>query len=267
MQPRESSFAPKNYFAPRDKTVVFDWDGTICNTFPLLEQLYKSLDLDIGKLPDFQSKKETREKYKGVHTSLEILRNVLQRYTYLQEETDKRKKEPFLEYIKRLWHYRQNIRKKLQILYRTQGELFPEIKLLLRDLSRDKQIDIHVLSRNFLPPLYITDAIRTVLHKEGVKVDNISVHAVPHTESKAQMFSRVTEAAQSPCSCLITGDEARDYRAIEEVKFLKAKAPNLLFASHGFDSRENLEEAGVPSHRITENPAEFVDGTQTFLRS
>lgn len=216
------------------KAIVFDFDGTISDSFPVIQEAFDRLGLDLCELDTFRDRAKFL-KYLG-----------------------KKKK------WKTLWRYMTDvvtIRQTLKNVYEEKGKLFNGFSEMIRDLIKNPEWAVYILSRNYsLDP---EKTIRKVLIHSGIKdQEKIQVRTLHPRKEKHLLLRKILEETKlSVEDMIVTGDEYTDYKA-----FLEEGFPHRLIATYGFDSAKKLrKKKGIPKKYLVDTPEDLQKRVREFL--
>lgn len=199
--------------------LLLDFDGTLADSFVVIEKTLQHFDYQIGTLENFKNR---RKFLKYVGGRKEFIPNVIRK---LRQRDD-------------------NLKEVLTEIYRAEATLFPGIKDFLLRIQQRSNVAISIISRNVTLEPYIT--IQTVLKNSGIVLRDIdSIHTVPVGDKKARAMKYAVESySMEPDRVLSVGDEVGDYKCARKCGIKH------LACAYGYDSKRRLCKNGVSEKQI-----------------
>lgn len=217
-------------YANRDRLVIFDADGTLIDTFPVVGQAFTQHGMDLGDLERFQRRRKLLKYIGGLR---EFPKN-------LRQQFDKAS--------------RKQIKQTLTDIYRQEAQPYPGMVALLQDLIDTPDIRVGIVSRNVT--IEPEQTLGIVLRRHGIDSDQLDfIKCIPLGDGKAPQFRRIREKyGINPLRTYVCGDEYHDYS--------EATATGLqaIIASYGFEDYQRLVGGfNIPSELIARTPADLVN--------
>lgn len=222
------------YMKNTDKTkvIVLDFDGTLVDSFPVLQAAYRQFNLDLGSLSLFQERMKFL-KFFGQQ-------KIRTFYHFLTQPIE----------CRRLGHD----------LYTAQAKLFDGMAETLSQLLKRQDVKLFILSQNFtVDPQKM---IRAVLERNNVQgIEKISIHTISARTKKSNFLKDLIEKMNiQKDSIFVAGDEFSDFRSFRRLG-LKQKA----IVSYGYDSFQKLFRKKVPVDSILKTPQDLIQRMREFV--
>ncbi len=216
-------------YPSRDRLVIFDADGTLIDSFPVVEHAFMLHGMDIGDLKRFQRRRKLLKYIGGLR---EFPRNLRQQ---LGKANRKRFKHTLTD------------------VYRSAAEPFPGMVSLLKQLIAVPDIRVGIVSRNVT--MEPEETLRIVLDRFGVDSRALDfLRCIPHGDGKASEFRAIRERfAVNPLRSFACGDEYRDYADAS------SSGMHAIIASFGFEDHGRLvSDYNVPPELVARTPRELT---------
>ena len=215
-------------YASRNRLVIFDADGTLIDTFPVVEQSFARHGMDIGDLERFQRRRKLLKYIGGLR---EFPKNLRQQF-----DKDNRKR----------------LKRTLTEVYREEARPYPGMIALLQRLIDTPDIRVGIVSRNVTIEPEQTLAI--VLGRYGIDCGQLDfLRCIPLGDGKTTEFRTLrTRYGINPLRAYVCGDEYQDYTDAV------AAGMQAVIASYGFEDHTRLvDHFNIPPELIVETPAEL----------
>lgn len=212
-----------------DHLVILDADGTLFDTFPVVEEAFAVHGMDIGDRERFQRRRKLLKYLGGLR---EFPKNLRQQF----DRT-----------------HRKQFKQTLTEIYRASARPFPGMIDLLQHLIEAEEVRVGIVSRNVTNDPETTLSI--VLQRYGIDADALDfVRCIPRGEAKTGQFRLLSEHfGINPLRAVVCGDEAGDY---EDASRAGLRA---LIAAYGFeDQRRLVEDYGIPPELIAQTPDQLA---------
>lgn len=217
-------------YASRDRLVIFDADGTLINTFPVVEEAFNRHGMDIGDLERFQRRRKLLKYIGGLR---EFPKNLRQQF---DKENRKRLKHTLTE------------------VYREKAQPYPGMVDLLQQLMDTPDIRVGIVSRNVT--IEPEETLALVLHRHGIDCSRLDfLRCIPLGDGKSAQFRALRETyGINPLRAYACGDEYRDYAEAISAGI------QAIVASYGFEDYLRLVESfNIPPELITRTPGELAN--------
>ena len=216
-------------YLTRDRLVIFDADGTLIDSFPVVERAFMLHGMDIGDLQRFQRRRKLLKYIGGLR---EFPKNLRQQ---LDKENRKRFKRTLTE------------------VYRGEVQLFPGMVSLLKQLIATPDVRVGIVSRNVT--IEPEETLSIVLSRFGIDSQDLDfLRCIPHGDGKAPEFRAIRERfGVNPLLAYACGDEYRDYADAG------ASGMQAIVASYGFEDHGRLVgDYNVPLEVMARTPSELA---------
>lgn len=221
-----SEKSPSRFMYPSsDHLVILDADGTLFDTFPVVEEAFSLHGMDIGDRERFQRRRKLLKYLGGLREFPKNLRQQLDRT------------------------HRKQFKQTLTEIYRASARPFPGMIDLLRQLIEAPGVRVGIVSRNVTAEPETTLSI--VLQRYGIDSDTLDfMRCIPRGDKKTEQFRLLRDQfGINPLRTVVCGDEAVDY---EDASGAGLRA---LIAAYGFeDQRRLVEDDGVPAELVVPTP-------------
>jgi len=216
-------------YGSRDRLVIFDADGTLIDTFPVVERSFMLHGMDIGDLERFQRRRKLLKYIGGLR---EFPKN-------LRQQFDKGN--------------RKRLKRTLTDVYREAAQPYPGMVPLLQHLIETPDIRVGIVSRNVT--IEPEETLAIVLTRFGIDFDRLDfLRCIPLGDGKAAQFRAIRETyGINPLRTYVCGDEYRDYTEAN------AAGMQAIIASYGFEDHNRLVESfNIPPEVIARSPTELA---------
>ena len=215
-------------YASRNRLVIFDADGTLINTFPVVEQSFARHGMDIGDLERFQRRRKLLKYIGGLR---EFPKNLRQQF-----DKDNRKR----------------LKRTLTEVYREEARPYPGMVALLQRLIETPDIRVGIVSRNVT--IEPEETLAIVLRRYGIDCGQLDfLRCIPLGDDKTSEFRSLrTGYGINPLRAYVCGDEFRDYTDAV------AAGMQALIVSYGFEDHTRLvDNFNIPPELVVGTPAEL----------
>jgi len=212
-------------YPSQDHLIILDADGTLFDTFPVVEEAFALHGMDIGDRNRFQRRRKLLKYLGGLR---EFPRN-------LRQQFDRASRKQF--------------KQTLTEIYRASAQPFPGMIDLLQLLLEAPHVRVGIVSRNVTIDPETTLSI--VLQRYGIDSGALDfVRCIPRGDTKTEQFRHLRDwFGINPLRATVCGDEAIDY---EDASRAGMRA---LIAGYGFEDPGRLvEDYGVPAELVAATP-------------
>lgn len=216
-------------YPSRDRLVILDADGTLIDTFPVVQAAFAQHGMDIGDVLRFQRRRKLLKYIGGLR---EFPRNLRRQ---LGKDNRKQLKHTLTE------------------LYRERAQPYPGMVALLAQLIAAPDVRVGIVSRNVT--IEPQETLRIVLRRHGIDDARMDfIDCIGLGDAKSERFRHQRERLGiNPLRTIVCGDEYRDY-----AEALRAGLPALI-AAYGFEAYARLTESyDIPPELIVRTPGEMA---------
>lgn len=216
-------------YPSRDRLVLFDADGTLIDTFPVVERAFTLHGMDIGDIARFQRRRKLLKYIGGLR---EFPKNLRRQFDKVN---------------------RKQLKHTLTEVYREFAQPYPGMIELLKVLIEAPDIRVGIVSRNVTIEPAAT--LASVLVRHGIDSTQLDfIDCIPLGDSKAERFrEQRRHFGINPLRAVVCGDEYRDYADA------LAAGMNAVVVSYGFEDYDRLADSfAIPAESIARTPAELI---------
>lgn len=215
-------------YTSRERLVILDADGTLIDTFPVVQAAFAQHGMDIGDVLRFQRRRKLLKYIGGLR---EFPRNLRQQ---LGKEN------------------RRQLKHTLTELYRESAAPYPGMSALLAQLVAAPDVRVGIVSRNVT--IEPQETLRIVLRRHDIDDARLDfIDCIGLGDAKSARFRHHRERLGiNPLRAIVCGDEYRDY-----AEACLAGLPAII-AAYGFEDYVRLAERyDIPREVIARSPQEM----------